>query len=453
MYLALNVLGVAVFLALGWLFSKDRRAIRWQSVGLMVALNLVIAWFLTSFPAGRAVVRGAADGFAWLVAIAYEGINFALQDWVGADGTDPAPVNFVVSALLPILLIVPLFDILSYIGFLPWVIRWVGRGLSFVTRQPKFETFFAVEMMFLGNTEALAVSRAQLKQMSAQRVVTIAMMSMSCVTAALIGAYTQLVPGEFVLTAVPLNCINALLVASLLFPVHVPEEEDVIVGVGAVEATPAAAAGTDAAPAEATTTAASTEAAPSATTTLEAEGADGETTGKTPARPAREPFFSFLGDSILGAGKIVLIVLANVIAFVALAALVNHLLGLINPALSLQAILGVVLFVPALLLGLDPATAFDVSQMMGLKLVTNEFVVMGQITGDIGGFDRHHQAVLTVFLTSFANLSTVGMIIGALKGLVDGEKNDVISRNVWRMLVAGILVSLLSASLVGLFVW
>lgn len=439
MYLALNVLGVAVFLALGWLFSKDRRAIRWQSVGLMVALNLVIAWFLTSFPAGRAVVRGAADGFAWLVAIAYEGINFALQDWVGADGTDPAPVNFVVSALLPILLIVPLFDILSYIGFLPWVIRWVGRGLSFVTRQPKFETFFAVEMMFLGNTEALAVSRAQLKQMSAQRVVTIAMMSMSCVTAALIGAYTQLVPGEFVLTAVPLNCINALLVASLLFPVHVPAEEDVIVGVGAVEATPAAAAGADA--------------APSATTTLEAESADGETTGKKPARPAREPFFSFLGDSILGAGKIVLIVLANVIAFVALAALVNHLLGLINPALSLQAILGVVLFVPALLLGLDPATAFDVSQMMGLKLVTNEFVVMGQITGDIGGFDRHHQAVLTVFLTSFANLSTVGMIIGALKGLVDGEKNDVISRNVWRMLVAGILVSLLSASFVGLFVW
>ncbi|GAB4095479.1 nucleoside transporter C-terminal domain-containing protein [Brachybacterium horti] len=441
MYLALNVLGVAVFLALGWLFSKDRRAIRWHSVGLMVALNLVIAWFLTSFPAGRAVVRGAADGFAWLVAIAYEGINFALQDWVGADGTDPAPVNFVVSALLPILLIVPLFDILSYIGFLPWLIRWVGRGLSFVTRQPKFETFFAVEMMFLGNTEALAVSRAQLKQMSAQRVVTIAMMSMSCVTAALIGAYTQLVPGEFVLTAVPLNCINALLVASLLFPVHVPEEEDVIVGVGAVEATTAG------------TAAASTEAAPSATTTLETEGADGETTEKKPARPAREPFFSFLGDSILGAGKIVLIVLANVIAFVALAALVNHLLGLINPALSLQAILGVVLFVPALLLGLDPATAFDVSQMMGLKLVTNEFVVMGQITGDIGGFDRHHQAVLTVFLTSFANLSTVGMIIGALKGLVDGEKNDVISRNVWRMLVAGILVSLLSASLVGLFVW
>ncbi|ATG53361.1 NupC/NupG family nucleoside CNT transporter [Brachybacterium ginsengisoli] len=418
MYLALNILGVAVFLALGWLFSKNRRAIRWKSVGLMVALNAVIAWFLTSFPVGRAAVRAAAEGFAWLVDVSYEGISFALQDWVGPTGVDPEPVNFVVSALLPILLIVPLFDILSYLGVLPFVIRWVGRGLSFVTRQPRFETFFAVEMMFLGNTEALAVSRAQLKHMSPQRTVTIAMMSMSCVTAALIGAYTQLVPAEFVLTAVPLNCINALLMASLLFPVEVPAEEDVIVGVGTVEAD------VDAEP-------------------------DAEPAGK----PEREPFFSFLGDSILGAGRIVLIVLANVIAFVALAALVNQLLGLLHSGLSLQAILGVVLFVPAMLLGLDPATATEVSQMMGLKLVTNEFVVMGQITGDVGGYDRHHQAVLTVFLTSFANLSTVGMIIGAFKGLVDREKNELISRNVGRMLLAGVLVSLLSAALVGVFVW
>lgn len=450
MYLALNVLGVAVFLGLGWLFSKDRRGIRWRSVGLMVALNVVIAWFLTSFPVGRAVVRAAADGFAWLVAIAYEGISFALQDWVGPTGVDPAPVNFVVSALLPILLIVPLFDILSYIGFLPWLIRWVGRGLSFVTRQPRFETFFAVEMMFLGNTEALAVSRAQLKHMSAQRTVTIAMMSMSCVTAALIGAYTQLVPGEFVLTAVPLNCINALLVASLLFPVEVPAEEDVIVGVGAVESDvpQAATAGADVGAADGAAVGTAADAADA-----EPTDATGPTGPSKPAKPEREPFFSFLGDSILGAGKIVLIVLANVIAFVALAGLVNHLLGLIHSGLSLEAILGIVLFVPAMLLGLDPATATEVSQMMGLKLVTNEFVVMGQITGEVAGYDRHHQAVLTVFLTSFANLSTVGMIIGAFKGLVDREKNDLISRNVGRMLLAGILVSLLSAALVGLFVW
>lgn len=77
------------------------------------------------------------------------------------------------SALLPILLIVPLFDILSYIGLMPWIIKWVGRGLSAVTRQPRFESFFAVEMMFLGNTEALAISKAQLQAISARRNATV----------------------------------------------------------------------------------------------------------------------------------------------------------------------------------------------------------------------------------------------------------------------------------------
>ena len=144
MYLAINILGLAVFLAVGWVFSNNRKGIKWQSVGCMVVLNVIIAFLLTSFEAGRAAVKAAADGFAWIVNISYKGVNFALANWVGADGTNPAPVNFIVSALLPILLIVPLFDILTYIGFLPWVIKWIGRGLSFITRRPKFETFYAV---------------------------------------------------------------------------------------------------------------------------------------------------------------------------------------------------------------------------------------------------------------------------------------------------------------------
>lgn len=192
MYLAINILGLMVFLAVGWALSRDRSSIDWTSVGFMVALNLAVTWLLTSFQWGRDAVKAAADGFAQLVAISFKGISFAIGNWVGANGVDPAPVNFIVSALLPILLIVPLFDVLTYIGFLPWVITWIGRGLSFITRRPKFETFFAVEMMFLGNTEALAISKTQLRRMKAGRNVTLAMMSMSCITAAIVGAYIQI---------------------------------------------------------------------------------------------------------------------------------------------------------------------------------------------------------------------------------------------------------------------
>ncbi|MBT1176813.1 NupC/NupG family nucleoside CNT transporter [Bifidobacterium callimiconis] len=443
MYLAVNILGLLVFLALGWVFSHDRKSIDWKSVGCMVVLNLVITALLTSFQWGRDAVKAAADGFAWIVNISYKGINFAVANWVGADGTNPAPVNFIVSALLPILLIVPLFDILTYIGFLPWIIKWIGRGLSFITRRPKFETFYAVEMMFLGNTEALAVSKIQLQRMKAGRNVTLAMMSMSCVTAAIIGSYIQMVPGEFVITAIPLNCINALIVSHMLYPVAVTKDEDVIYTLGDPASEDEVQELTEAEQKEQDKAVAEYNALPWYKKIYKHD----------PSVPKKEPFFSFLGDSILGAGKLILIITANVIAFVALAGLIDAFLGMIWDKLSLESILGVVMYIPAWLMGLDPATAWDFSQLMGLKLVTNEFVVMGQITGEVASYAAHYKAVLTVFITSFANFSTLGMVIGCFKGIVDKEKNDAISKQVGRMLLSGILVSLLSAAMVGLFIW
>ncbi|MCH3967092.1 MAG: nucleoside transporter C-terminal domain-containing protein [Atopobiaceae bacterium] len=466
MYLALNIAGLVVFLAIGWLLSSDRAAIDWRSVGIMVGLNVLIAFVLTSFSWGVALVNACAAGFAALVSVADEGISFVLGWWA----TSPSgEVNFVCSALLPILLVVPLFDTLTYIGLLPWAIKWVGRGLSFVTRQPRFETFFSVEMMFLGNTEALAVSKLQITRMRPERCMTLAMMSMSCVTASIVAAYSQMVPGEFVLTAIPLNCINALIVSNMLYPVRVTPEEDVIYTLGDTDREADASDGSvgDARPLGVRTSVAEE----GVLTEAFDEGVSADTPRQTVAkaegilayargmighagrRREREPYFSFLGDSILGAGKLVLIIIANVIAFVALAALVDELLGAIWQPLSLESILGVVMYVPARLLGLDGATAWDMSQLMGLKVITNEFVAMGRVTADIASYAPHYQAVLTVFLTSFANLGTIGMVIGCFKGMVGAEKNRLIASNVWRMLVAGILVSLLSAGMVGLFVW
>lgn len=401
MYLIVNIIGIIVFLSIGVLFSKHRKKIQWRSIIVMVVLNLVLAWFLTSMSVGRDIVSGAAAGFDWLVQVAYVGIEFALPSWVHVKSMD-----FVTSALLPILLIVPLFDILTYIGVLPFIIKWIGKGLSAITGQPRFESFFAVEMMFLGNTEALAVSGLQLKKMKAERNVTLAMMSMSCVTASIIGAYIQMMPGQFILTAIPINIINAIIVTSLLNPVTVDPSEDTVATVS-----------------------------------------DTDDNGK------KEPFFSFLGDSILGAGKLILIITANVIAFVALAALIDKVLQLVNPWLTLEHILGVIMYPFAWLLGLSSHDSFQMAQYMGTKLVTNEFVVMGKVTKIINDFDPHFKAVLTVFITSFANFSTLGMIIGCFKGIVDKQKNDVISKNVGYMLLSGILVSLLSAGFVGLFVW
>jgi len=401
MFLLINIFGIFVFLAITVLVSKNRKAIRWSSIIKCLVLNLFIAWFMLSFPIGKQIVMWIAQGFTWLVNQAYEGIGFALPSMVHVPQMD-----FFISALMPILLVVPLFDILTYIGFLPFVIKWLGKALSYLTGQPKFESFFAIEMMFLGNTEALAVSRFQIVKMKAVRNVTLAMMSMSCITASIVGAYIKMMPGNYILSAIPLNILNAIIITNILNPVTVPPEEDVVYSLG-------------------------------------------ESDGKS----AKEPFFSFLGDSILGAGKLILIIAANVIAFVALAATIDHMLQLIHPIISLENIFGVCMFPFASLLGFDPAQAFQMAQFMGMKLVTNEFVVMGLVTNHITTYPVHFAGVLTVFLTSFANFSTLGMIIGCLKGILNKEQNDMISKNVLRMFYSGIFVSLMSAAIAGLFLW
>lgn len=396
-YLLLNIVGILVFIGVAYLLSKDRKNIHWKSISVMVILNIFLAWFLIRFSVGRAMVHGAAYGFNWLVQTAYDGIGFAFSSWVHVKQMD-----FFVSALLPILLVVPLFDILTYFNVLPWIIDKLGWILSKITGQPKFESFFSVEMMFLGNTEALAVSSLQIKKNSPERNLTLAMMSMSCITAAIVGAYTQMVPGQFVLSAIPLNIINTIIVVNILNPVKIDPDEDKVVEV---------------------------------------------------KREEKEPFFSFLGDSILAAGKLILIIAASVIAFVALAALIDKLLMLITPWLTLESILGIILFPFSFLLGLPADQAFHMAQYMGTKLVTNEFVVMGEIAPKVNTFAPHFRAVLCTFLISFANFSTLGMVIGAFKDLSDKATVNHISKNAGYLILSGILVSLMSAGFVGLFVW
>lgn len=90
---------------------------------------------------------------------------------------------------------------------------------------------------------------------------------------------------------------------------------------------------------------------------------------------------------------------------------------------------------------------------MGMKLVINEFVVMGEVFSKVNDFVLYFWVVLMVFLMFFVNFLMIGMIIGVFKGIVDCEKNDLILWNVGYMLLFGILVFLLLVGVVGLFVW
>lgn len=386
MFLLINIIGLIVFLGIAVLFSRKKSDIQWKSIGILVVINLFLAWFFMYFPWGKLAVQLLANGISWVIDSAHVGTGFAFASWTNTEMMDMA-----VSALFPILLVVPLFDILMYFNILPKVIGGIGWALAKITRQPKFESFFGIEMMFLGNTEALAVSNEQLKRMKETRVLTVAMMSMSSISGAIVGAYVSMIPGDLVLTAIPLNIINAIIVSSILNPVSVEEKEDIIYSIRNEEI-------------------------------------------------EKQPFFSFLGDSVLNAGKLILIIIAFVISFVALSDLIDRFINLITGIIAgwagikgsfgLDQILGTFMYPFALLLGLPFDEAWIVAQQMAKKIVTNEFVVMGQIKDVIDSYSPHRRAVIATFLVSFANFSTIGMIIGTLKGIVDKKTSDFVSQYV-----------------------
>ncbi|CAH0346733.1 nucleoside transporter C-terminal domain-containing protein [Bacillus sp. CECT 9360] len=397
MYFLLNILGVLVVIGLVYLCSPNKRKVKWKSILTLLVVELVITWFMLSTEIGTWVINQIASFFTWLISCANEGISFVFPSVMANE-----QVDFFFSALMPIIFIITFFDILSYFGLLTWIIDKVGWLISKVSGLPKLESFFSIQMMFLGNTEALAVLRDQLRVLGGQRLLTFGIMSMSSISGSIIGAYLSMVPATYVFVAIPLNCLNALLIANMLNPVDVSKEEDIVY---------------------------------------------------VPTKEERKDFFSTISNSMLVGIKMVIVIMAMVIGYVALTACVNGILGFVVDGLTIQKIFSVIFSPFAFLLGLSGHDAMYVAQLMGIKLATNEFVAMLDLKDQISSLAPHTVAVAVTFLTSFANFSTVGMIYGTFNSILDEEKSHIIGRNVWKLLLSGMAVSLLSAMVVGLFVW
>ncbi|WP_057913186.1 nucleoside transporter C-terminal domain-containing protein [Peribacillus muralis] len=397
MFFLLNALGVLVVMGIVYLCSPNKRNVKWKAVFILLVVEFFITWFMLSTKIGGWVINQIASFFTWLISCANEGISFVFPSLMANE-----QVDFFFSALMPIIFIITFFDILTYFGILTWIMDKVGWLISKISGLPKLESFFSIQMMFLGNTEALAVIRTQLGAIKNQRLLTFGIMSMSSISGSIIGAYLSMVPATYVFVAIPLNCLNALLIANMLNPVDVSKEEDVVY---------------------------------------------------VPAKEERKDFFSTISNSMLVGAKMVFVIMAMVIGYVALTASLNGIFGFFIDGLTIQKIFSFVFSPFAFLLGLSGNDAMYVAQLMGIKLATNEFVALLDLKDKISTLSPHTVAVAVTYLTSFANFSTVGMIYGTFNSVLNDEKSTIIGKNVWKLLLSGMAVSLLSAMVVGLFVW
>ena len=380
---------VVIFL-LAFIVSNNKKGIKFKPIGIMVILQLLFAYFLLNTEVGLVLIRGVSGVFEHLLAYAADGINFVFG---GIANKGEAP--FFLNVLMPIVFISVLIGIAQYIRVLPIIIRFLGMVLSKVNGLGKLESFNAVASAVFGQSEVFISVKKQLPYLPEHRLYTLCTSAMSTVSASILGAYMTMIEPKYVITALVLNLFGGFIIANIINPYEVTEEEDII------------------------------------------DIQDAE----------KQTFFEMLGEYILDGFKVAIIVGAMLIGFVALISMINHLFASIF-GISFQMALGY-LFAPfAFVIGVPSSEIVDAGTIMATKLLSNEFVAMidlGKITDSLSS---RTVGIISVFLVSFANFSSIGIITGAVKGLNE-KKGNLVAKFGLKLLFGATLVSLLTAAITG----
>jgi len=388
----ITILGILIVFGLTYLASNDKRKIRYRPLIVMVILQIILAAVLLNTVVGNVVIKAISSVFEKLMEYAAEGVNFVFGGIL-----NEGQFTFFLSVLLPIVFISALIGILQYIKVLPFVIRYIGLVLSKVNGMGKLESYNAVASAVLGQSEVFISVKKQINLLPKHRLYTLCASAMSTVSMSIVGSYMQVLEPRFVVTALVLNLFGGFIITSILNPYIVDKEEDI----------------------------------------LEVQEEE------------KQSFFEMLGEYIMDGFKVAIVVAAMLIGFVAIIAMINGLFSGIF-GVSFQQLLGYVFAPLAFIMGVPWKEAVDAGSIMATKMVSNEFVAMLEL-GKYTDLSSRTVGIISVFLVSFANFSSIGIIAGAVKGLHEKQGN-VVARFGLKLLYGATLVSILSAIVAGIFI-
>lgn len=385
------ILGLLVVFGLAFLISNDKRRIRYRPLAVMIVLQLILGFFLLNTNFGEYLVKWIANTFEALLSYAGAGIEFVFGG-IANEGAGP----FFLNVLLPIVFISALIGILQYIKVLPFIVRYIGLVLSKVNGMGKLESYNAVASAILGQSEVFISVKKQIALIPKHRMYTLCASAMSTVSMSIVGAYMTMIEPRYVVTALVLNLFGGFIIASIVNPYKVEKEEDI----------------------------------------LEVQEEE------------KQSFFEMLGEYIMDGFKVAITVAAMLLGFVALIAMINGIFDMIF-GITFQELLGFIFAPFAFVMGVPWKEAVDAGSIMATKLVSNEFVAMLDLA-NFTNMSERTVGIVSVFLVSFANFSSIGIIAGAVKGLNEKQGN-VVARFGLKLLYGATLVSVLSATIAGLF--
>ena len=415
-----GVIGIAVILALAWLLSVNRKAIRLRVVAAAFALQAGIAWLVIWTSWGRAAIKTMSFGVANLLGYANKGTEFLF----GPSETNPLANTFAIAALPVIIFFASLIAILYHLGVMQRVVRWVGGAIGWVTGISRVESLGSAANIFVGQSESPLTIRPYLAGLTPAQLFTIMTVGMAGVAGTILAAYASLLGSEYLpylLAAAFMSAPGGILMAKMIMPDDIapPGELPLQGGQG------------------------------------EDDQVDVAETFEPGERPANIIMAAARGAQT--GVKLAVAVGAMVLAFVALVALANGLLGGVGgwfgqPDLSFQMLVGY-LFQPIMfLIGIPWSEAGTAGGLFGTKVILNEFVAfidLGRMPA--GALSERSRAIATFALCGFANFSSIAIQMAVTGGLAPNQR-PMIARLGIRALIAGSLANLMSAALAGLMI-
>ncbi|RYD95824.1 MAG: NupC/NupG family nucleoside CNT transporter [Sphingomonadales bacterium] len=431
----IGILGVAAILAIAFLLSSNKRGIRLRVVGAAFLLQAGIAVIVLRTSWGVAAIHGLSNGVTALLGYAGAGTSFLFGPLAKPElGGN----SFAIAALPVIIFFAALVSILYHLGVMQFLIRWIGGAIEKVVGVTKVESLCSAANIFVGQSESPLVIRPYLARLSPSQLFAVMTVGMAGVAGTILAAYASLLGPQslpYLLAASFMAAPGGLLMAKIIMPDDIAPKDGELPLEGAAEDEVIKAVEVEVEEEE-------------RASNLIMAAASGASTGV----------------------KIAVAVGAMVLAFVALVALANGLLGglgnwivaysgIFGPGfeawaqtyltdLSFQKIIGAV-FAPVMyLLGISWHEAVAAGGLFGTKLVLNEFVAFIDL-GMMKDLAPRTVAIITFALCGFANFSSIAIQMAATGSLAPNQRPMIAKLGI-RALIAGSLANLMSAALAGL---
>ncbi len=396
MKILLNMAGILVIFALMFLLSSNRKAVDKKQILKAFIIQVVIAALIVKVPAGRAMISKVSDGVATVLGYGSEGIQFVF----GSLGLPSNPTGFIFAfqTLGNIVFVSGLVGVLYYIGVLGFVVSKLGWLLGKVFKTSEVESFVAVANMFLGQTDSPILVSKYLNLMTDSEIMLVLVSGMGSMSVSIIAGYVALgIPMESLLVASTLVPVGSVIISKIICPQteQISEIDEV----------------------------------------------------KMDRKGNNENVIDALSSGAMDGMQMAFAIGASLIAIISIVSLINGILG--NFGVSLEGMLSYVFAPIGYLMGLGGNNVLKAGELLGTKLVLNEFVAYGNLAPLLKSLDPRTSLMLCISLAGFANVGSIGICVSGIAVLCP-EKRSTLARLGLRGMIGGFCVSLLSALIVGL---